>query len=97
MKIDGKLEGPNIISKSKIKYGQKLATTNNLTTVFFPTAFPAGTLPIVQLTQVYGGNLTTLGVLYVYDYSNTYLTYGYLLNGVHSETSVTVNWMAMIP
>jgi hypothetical protein len=97
VKIDGKIEGPNIISKSNMKYGKHQATGNNFTTVVFSTPFPVGTLPFVQLTPVYIGNSTASGFLYIYDYSHDYLTYGYLLNGVHSEISIIVNWMAMIP
>jgi hypothetical protein len=97
VKIDGKLEGPNIISKSNMKYGKHQATGNNFTTVVFSTPFPVGSLPFVQLTPVYIGNATASGFLYVYDYSHTSLTYGYLLNGAHSEISIIVNWMAMIP
>ena len=95
--FSGKIEGPDIISKSKMKYGKHQASSNNLTTVTFSTPFPVGSLPFVQLTAIYTGNVTASGFLYVYDYSHIYLTYGYLVNGGHQETSIAVNWMAMIP
>ena len=81
----------------KVKFGQYRATTNNVNTVFFPTPFPVGSLPIVQLTVNYIGSGTIQGFVYVADYAYSYFAYGYLYNNAHAESLVLINWMAMIP
>jgi hypothetical protein len=82
----------------KQKFGVYRGTSDREQTIFFPTPFPSGTIPIIQLTVVYSGvGSAPLGVIYLVDYANTYLTYGYMLNNVHAESSVAINWLAMIP
>ena len=98
VKIDGKIQGPDIISKSKMKYGRYRATSNNTTTVYYAEAFPeTGPLPYVQLTPIYSGvaNISS-SLLFLVDYYYTYFTYEFLSNGVHAESIIDINWMAMV-
>lgn len=97
IRIDGKVECDDIINKGKIKYGRNLASVNGLTTVFFPIPFPLGTLPMIQLTPIFPINLPNTGFLSVYDYDNTNFRYAYYRDNIHAESSILVNWMAMIP
>lgn len=98
IKIAGKVECNDIITKSKMKYGRYRATSNNTTTVYYAEAFPeTGPLPYVQLTPIYSGvaNISS-SLLFLVDYYYTYFSYEFLSNGVHAESIVDINWMAMV-
>jgi hypothetical protein len=80
------------------RFGSHDGTYDNIQTVFFNPPFPVGTVPIVMLTL-----LSTIqtqepkGTLFLADYHSTYFSYSFInSNNAHAESTIAVNYIAMI-
>jgi trimeric autotransporter adhesin len=100
VKIDGKVQCSDIITKSKMKYGRVPGnSSNSLTVVNFDEPFPeTGPMPFIQLTPIYESIYNTSpAFLFVVAYSYSGFAFDFIYNGTPSSATIEANWMAMVP